>query len=162
MDGMDRLPSLGPRGEGWVAVQLVLLALIGVAGWRLGPDWSGTLRSISVVVGIVLMLAGGVEAALGMRHLGDALTPLPRPRDDAELVETGVYRLVRHPIYGGLIVASLGWGLVNASVVALALSGVLAAFFLLKSTREELWLTGHFPGYAAYRARTRRFIPWIG
>ena len=80
------------------------------------------------------MLAGGAEAGLGIRHLGDALTPLPHPRADAELVESGIYRLVRHPIYGGLIVASVGWGLVTASVVALVLAGGLGLFFLLKSS----------------------------
>ena len=44
----------------------------------------------------------------------------------------------------------------------LALSVVLWLFFVLKSTREEAWLMGRFAGYAEYRTRTRRFIPWIG
>jgi len=90
------------------------------------------------------------------------MTPLPRPRQDGALVETGVYALVRHPIYGGLILAALGWAMVRASIVAVILAAALAAFFRLKSSREERWLEMRYPDYAAYRARTRRFIPWIG
>jgi protein-S-isoprenylcysteine O-methyltransferase Ste14 len=111
---------------------------------------------------VLLVLAGLILAVRGIVDLGGALTPLPHPRDGADLVEHGVYRMVRHPIYGGLIVASLGWALVRASVAALALTAVLWAFFHLKSTREEAWLTGRFAGYAAYRSRTKRFIPWLG
>jgi protein-S-isoprenylcysteine O-methyltransferase Ste14 len=85
---------------------------------------------------------------------------MPRPRTGAELVETGVYRFVRHPIYGGLILAAFGWAIAQASVVAVALGVLLAAFLFVKSSREEAWLTQRFPAYEAYRARTRRFLPW--
>ncbi len=71
-------------------------------------------------------------------------------------------RSFAHPIYGGLILAALGWAIVQASFVAVGLAAALALFFRLKSTREERWLEGRYPGYPAYRARTRRFIPWIG
>jgi protein-S-isoprenylcysteine O-methyltransferase Ste14 len=156
------MPSLGPRGEGWVLIQGVLLVLVAAAGWSLGPDWAGPPRFAGILAGVAL-IAGGV--ALGIRgvvDLGGAMTPLPRPRDDAALVETGAYALVRHPIYGGLILASFGWGMVRASIVAVILAAALAVFFRMKSTHEERWLEKRYPGYPAYRARTRRFIPWIG
>lgn len=158
---MTRLPSLGPRGEGWVAIQGLLLVVTAVAG-LLGPSWTGSIRVATSVTGICLITGGGVLAIRGLRDLRDALTPLPYPRADAELVETGVYRLVRHPIYGGLVLAAVGWGLLMASPAALVAAVVLWGFFELKSRREEAWLEGRFAGYAAYRARTRRLIPWIG
>ena len=77
------------------------------------------------------------------------------------LVEDGVFGLVRHPMYGGLVIAALGWGLVMASPTALAGALVLGVFFDLKSRREEAWLAEQFAGYAAYRRRTRRLIPWL-
>ena len=157
---MTRLPSLGPRGVGWVLIQGVLLVLVAAAGWSLGPDWSGPLRLAGIVVGIVLIAGGIVLAARGVVDLGGALTPLPMPRDGAELVVTGVYALVRHPIYGGLVLAAFGWAIVRASVVAVVLAAALAAFFRVKSAREEAWLEQRFPAYDAYRARTRRLIPW--
>ena len=156
---MTRLPSLGPRGEGWVAIQVVLLGAIGVAGWLLGPDWDWPASDWSAVVGVGLVVGGAAQAALGLLHLGGSLTPLPHPRSDAELIESGMYGRVRHPIYGGLIVGAVGWALVRASLVTLALAGLLWLFFRLKSAREEAWLLEWFPGYADYRSRTRRFFP---
>ncbi|HET7169217.1 MAG TPA: isoprenylcysteine carboxylmethyltransferase family protein [Candidatus Limnocylindrales bacterium] len=156
------IPALGPRGEGWVLAQGVLLVLVAAAGWSLGPDWSGPIRVGSVVLGIALLVSGAVLVVRGVVDLGHALTPLPRPRDDAELVETGAYALVRHPIYGGLILMAFGWAIARASVFAVVLAGLLTAFFHLKSRREERWLETRYPGYAAYRAGTRRFVPWIG
>jgi protein-S-isoprenylcysteine O-methyltransferase Ste14 len=162
MRKMTSLPSLGPRGEGWVLIQGVLLVLVAAAGWTLGPDWSGPLRLIGIILGIALLAGGVILAVRGAVDLGRAMTPVPHPRDGAELVESGVYAFARHPIYGGLILGSVGWACMRASLVALAMTALLAGFLLLKSTREEAWLVEHYAGYAAYRQRTRRFIPWIG
>ena len=159
---MTHLPSLGPRGEGWVLIQGVLLVVVAAAGWSLGPDWSGPLRLAGIVVGIVLIAGGIVLAVRGAVDLSAAFTPLPKPREGAALVVTGVYSFVRHPIYGGLILAAFGWAISQASIVAVALAVALAAFLLVKSMREEAWLEQRFPDYAAYRARTRRLIPWPG
>jgi protein-S-isoprenylcysteine O-methyltransferase Ste14 len=156
---MTRLPELGPRGEGWVLVQGVLLVLVAAAGWSLGPDWSGSVRTATTAVGVVSLIGGVFLAVRGVVDLREAITPLPRPRDEGELVETGVYALVRHPIYSGVILTAFGWAMFRASLIAIALTIVLAAFFRLKSTREEEWLEGRYPGYAAYRARTGRFVP---
>lgn len=157
---MSRLPTLGPRGEGWVAIQGVLLLAIGLAGvamqlepWPFIPEFD--------VVGVVLLLAGGILAVRGIVDLRGALTPLPHPRDGAELVQTGSYRLVRHPIYGGLVVGAAGFGIVSHSLVAIAGSLVLLVFFTLKSGREEAWLRDRYPGYAAYATRTKRMIPFL-
>lgn len=158
---MTRLPALGPRGEGWVLIQGVLLVLVATAGWALGPDWSGPLRFAGIIVGTLLIVGGALLGVRAVADLGTALTPLPMPRDDAQLIETGAYALVRHPIYGGLILAAFGWAIVQASIIAVALAAGLAGFFRLKSAREEAWLVTQFPGYPAYRARTPRFIPRI-
>ncbi len=158
---MSTLPDLGPRGEGWVAIQVGLLIALVAAGW-LGPGWDGLARLVTSAAGVAALAFGAFLVARGTRDLGTALTPLPHPTDDAALVEHGIYRLVRHPIYGGIIVGSIGWGLLTASPTALVLAGVIAVFFRLKSAREEAWLTQRYPGYPAYRDRTRRFIPWIG
>jgi protein-S-isoprenylcysteine O-methyltransferase Ste14 len=100
-------------------------------------------------------------ALRGVIDLRENLTVFPRPLSGARLVETGSYRLARHPIYGGLILGALGWALVTASLVALGAAVILALFFRLKSGREEIWLADQFDGYDEYRARTRRFVPWL-
>jgi protein-S-isoprenylcysteine O-methyltransferase Ste14 len=153
-------PDLGPRGEGWFVVQVALLAAVGLAG-GLGPNWFGGPRSLGLVAGAGLIGIGGLLAIRGVIDLRENLTVFPRPLAGARLVDTGAYRLARHPIYGGLILGALGWGLATASLVALGAAVVLALFFRLKSGREEIWLADQFDGYDAYRARTRRFVPWL-
>ena len=170
VDGSDRvqyrarmqrtLPDLGPRGEGWVALQgIIFLAVFG-AGW-LGPAWSGAPRLAGAALGIVAIVAGGSLALRGVIDLGDNLTAVPRPKEHARLVERGAYRMVRHPIYGGLVLGAIGWGLAMAAPLAVAGGAVLGLFFDLKSRREEAWLTDRYAEYPAYRARTRKLLPWI-
>ncbi len=157
---MSGLPSLGPRGEGWVIIQFVLLSLVGLAGF-VGPAWGGDLRLASGIAGLALMAAGTGLGAWGLVELRDALTPLPYPRGGAQLVESGAYRLARHPIYGGIVIGALGYGLATASPLAMLGALVLLGFFRLKSAREEVWLVARYPGYPAYRARTRRLLPFL-
>jgi len=86
---VSRLPALGPRGEGWVLVQGILFVLIAAAGFSVGGAWAREARTVSTIVGGLLMVAGGVLAGSGVVELRDAFTPLPRPRNGARLVETG-------------------------------------------------------------------------
>ena len=158
---MSRLPSLGPRGEGWVVLQGVLLVVIALAGVIEAP-FPPDVWTVTSVGGLLLLVIGGALAFLGVRQLGNALTALPRPREGGDLVQTGVYGLVRHPIYGGLVIAALGYGLLmHAPITAVVGSLALLVFFRLKSAREEAWLEARYPGYGAYRARTRRMLPFI-
>lgn len=154
------LPDLGPRGEGYVAIQSVLFLAIALAG-LFGPAWSGRARVATALVGVALIAGGALLALRGALDLGKSLTVVPRPLDRSTLVERGAYAVVRHPIYGGLVVASVGWGLATASPLALVAGLVLGVFFDLKSRREEGWLEERYPDYPAYRSRTRRLIPWL-
>lgn len=156
----QRLPALGPRGEGWFALQLVLFALIAAAG-LVGPAWYGPPRIVAAVVGALFLVGGGALATRGVLDLRENLTVFPRPIEGARLVDTGAYALVRHPIYGGIVAGAIGWGVAAASLPALAGAALLAIFFDLKSRREEAWLAEELPGYERYRRRTRRLLPWL-
>lgn len=116
---------------------------------------------LSVAVGLVIAAMGAWLAFRGLRDLGANLTALPAPLAAAQLVEIGVYRRVRHPIYAGVITVGIGWALVAVSLPALLVALLLAGWLDLKSRREEVWLLAHHPGYAAYQRRTRRFVPGV-
>jgi protein-S-isoprenylcysteine O-methyltransferase Ste14 len=141
-------------------LQFALLGLTALAGTT-GPTWGEPLHSVTSLTGLALLASGGLLILRGLLDLRENLTPLPHPRADGRLVAHGAYRLVRHPIYGGIAIGALGWGLRTAAPAALVMAVVLFLFFDLKSRREEAWLVDHYPDYEAYRATTRRLIPWI-
>ena len=157
----SRIPSLGPRGEGWVVGQGALLLAVagfGIAGLsELPPDT--TVGWARVILGMAVMGGGLLIGRQALRDLGRSLTAMPHPREDAQFVDAGTYGVIRHPMYAALIAASLGWVLATASVPAAVASVALAAWLDLKSRREEAWLLSHYPEYDAYRRRTHRFIP---
>jgi protein-S-isoprenylcysteine O-methyltransferase Ste14 len=154
------LPDLGQRGEGWVILQVVLLVAIAGAGF-LGPLWSGSARVVGAIGGSALIAVAIGLVVAGILGLRRQLTAYPRPVAGGRLIEDGVFGLVRHPMYGGGVIAAVGWGLAMASPMALAGAVVLAVFADLKARREEAWLAEQFAGYAAYRQRTRRLVPWL-
>lgn len=156
----SRLPELGPRGEGWFALQLVLMgAVVGTA--FTGIYWPGAESGILAVLGFVAIAAGLLLIAAAALSLGALVSVFPRPRAGGKLVQTGIYRVVRHPVYGGVILVALGWSLAE-SPLGLIPTALLAVFFDLKAKREETWLEERFADYAGYRARTpSRFLPGL-
>jgi len=159
----SRLPALGPRGEGWVLGQAALLAFILLAGLH-DLSESGSANpwgTVGVVAGVGAIGISGLVVAWSVRALRASLSPFPRPVADAPLIQSGPYRLIRHPIYSGLVLGAIGWGLVTGSTLAMAGAGVLLLLLVGKSMREEAWLSAAHPAYDDYRQRTKRFIPWV-
>ena len=155
-----RIPDLGRQGQGWVVLQVIVIALIALAG--VPPSGvTGLPGTILVIVGGALIVVGGVLAVLGVQALGPSFSPNPRPVERGELVQSGIYASVRHPIYGGVVLGAIGWSCLNGSLAGIILSGLLLLVFTLKSIREESWLADRYPGYREYASRTRRFYPWI-
>ena len=159
----ETLPQLGRRGGGWVALQIVLLIAIFLSA-LVGLGWPSQLEPLAYTIGGLLVAAGVGMLVAGGGALArvSAVTPFPAPRTGSNLQTSGIYRLVRHPIYGGGILIALGWSTVFATIAGLALTIVLAVFADLKARREELWLEQTFAGYADYRRHTRRrLIPFV-
>jgi protein-S-isoprenylcysteine O-methyltransferase Ste14 len=146
------------RGGLWVLGQGVLLCVV-VAG---GVFYCGQWHSfpISLCGGVLLVIAAGGGLA-GTVGLGQNLTPFPKPSASTRLVQTGIYGLIRHPLYTAVFCGSIGWALVWRSWPALVAALVLAPFFDAKARREERWLRQQFAEYSSYEQRVRRFIPWV-
>jgi protein-S-isoprenylcysteine O-methyltransferase Ste14 len=153
------IPALGPRGEGWVFLQTALFFVIAGCGY-VGVYWPGAAESYLTVLGILLIVGGLGVVLVSAFTLGRAFTPLPKP-GRGELRRHGIYGVVRHPVYGGVLGLALGWSLAEAPL-ALLPTALLAVVFDLKSHREEAWLVERYPEYPAYRERTpHRFIPFV-
>lgn len=153
----------GRRGEWYVVVQaaLLLLIVLGPSSGAGASPWVAPYDGLGKLCGGLLMVAGMVLGAMAGFHLGDNLTPLPHPKDDATLTVSGPYRLVRHPIYSGIIFAALGWALWLNGEFTLGYALLLLVFFDVKSRREEEWLTAKFPDYHDYQQRVRKLIPFV-
>ena len=143
----------------WVWGQLALFLLIGLAAPllpryvnlgeadfmlnRIDPDW---IRWI----GAALMTAGGLVVVWGIRSLGRNLTPGTEPLPGAELITTGAYAHLRHPIYGGLVLLLTGYTMAWSNwTLGLVMGFIALQYFRAKAGAEERWLMERFPAYAA-------------
>lgn len=148
------------RGGWWVLAQVpVMLAALVVPLLRGAQSFDGA--NAIQLAGAALTVLGILLALAGIARLGRGLTPFPRPPADARLRQSGVYGWVRHPIYAGLVLASLGWSLSWLSLPGLLFSAVVLLFFDRKSAFEERLLRARFPEYAAYAQRVSKLLPWI-
>jgi hypothetical protein len=87
-------------------------------------------------------------------------TPMTQ-KDEPELVTSGPYHLVRHPIYSGILVAGVGTAVALSWLwlTAVALAGI---YFIYSATVEERYLTGQFPDtYPVYKRSTKMLVPFI-
>jgi protein-S-isoprenylcysteine O-methyltransferase Ste14 len=142
-------------GYGWVAVQIALFVLYGIAlVLGSGASW-GAWRWL----GIPLLAVGAWVGLAALRMHGRRLTPLPEPNPALGLLRTGVYARVRHPMYTGLLLSAFGLAIVAQKPLAIAAAGALTVFFNLKAREEERRLRRCYPDYADYQRATGRFLP---
>jgi len=161
----QKLKMTGSRGEFLVAIQMALVAL-----YLFVPEWPD-LRSEALYEQLTLLRWGGLVAGMlggavfgigGSLSIRRYLTPLPYPVDHSKLVDTGVYALVRHPLYSSQLFAAAGWALFSLSLSHLMVTIIAALFFNYKASKEEAWLTERHPEYRDYAAKVGKFVPGLG
>ena len=113
------------------------------------------------VIGVALCFCGVALAIWARVHLGRNWGMPMSQRQDPELVTSGPYALVRHPIYTGFLLAALGSAL-SAGSLWLFYFAAMGGYFIFSATREEKNMARQFPAaYPAYRARTKMLIPFV-
>jgi protein-S-isoprenylcysteine O-methyltransferase Ste14 len=113
-------------------------------------------------LGVVLFATGGALRLWPVFVLGNRFSGLVAIQPGHTLATTGIYAVIRHPSYLGLLVNSLGWALAFRSGVGVLLSALLIPPLLARIHAEERLLRAQFgEAYDAYRARTSRLIPGL-
>jgi protein-S-isoprenylcysteine O-methyltransferase Ste14 len=147
--------KLGSKDFIFVGVQLLLFAayVFDVDLWEFDLP-----RSFEVGFLITAML-GALVILLALIQLNTNLSPFPSPKTSAELVQSGLYKYVRHPIYSGILILLLSYGLYTASSYKLGITIILYVLFYFKSGYEEVRLQEVFTHYKSYKKTTGRFFP---
>jgi len=152
------------RGNRWVIVALALTGLLAAnlpaytdrrEVWTLDGD---PMRWL----GVVLFAAGGALRLWPVFVLGRRFSGLVAIQPGHTLVTSGIYGVIRHPSYLGLLVNAVGWGLAFRSGVGVLLTALMIPPLLARIRAEERLLRTQFGAeYDAYCARTSRLIPGL-
>lgn len=145
------------RGYIYVAGQLLLLGLLFTAPRMESPY--GSFSDLVSLLGLGVMGIGIAILISSFLRLGKSLTANPVPKEDGELIVSGLYSFVRHPIYTGLLVLGLGVVLDAGYWPQILILVMLFIQLHIKANFEEYLLKQKYPGYAAYAAKTPRFFP---
>jgi protein-S-isoprenylcysteine O-methyltransferase Ste14 len=152
------------RSNRWVIWAIGILGLLDVylPPWADRRDiWTFGGESVRWA-GVVLFALGGALRLWPVVVLGNRFSGLVAIQKGHELVTDGIYRIIRHPSYLGLLVNSLGWGLAFRSGIGVLLTACLLVPVGARIRAEERLLASEFGAdYQAYRARTARLIPGV-
>jgi protein-S-isoprenylcysteine O-methyltransferase Ste14 len=144
----------------WIRVPIAVVVLV---LFRVGAFRHQGINSNAWLAGIGLVLfAAGLAFAIWARvHIGRNWgTPMTQ-KEEPELVTSGPYRLVRHPIYSGILVGGIGTAFAISWLWLVAV-GLAAAFFIYSATVEERYLTEQFPdAYPAYKSSSKMLVPFV-
>ncbi len=142
-----------------IAVYLLLFGYwrVGPLAWRILPD-----SPLVVYVGVALTLAGMAFALWARFFLGGNWSMNVTVKENHQLVRSGPYAIVRHPIYSGLLLAILGTAIAEAEVRGLVAVILALIGWRMKSRVEESFMACQFGSeYAQYKREVKALIPFV-
>lgn len=141
----------------FVGVQFLLLIIFFI------PFFKISFQSIMFLKypGAVISITGFLIILIAIIQLNKNLTPFPTPKDGGSLIKTGLYKYIRHPIYTGIFLATIGLGFYNNSLWQICIALTLLILFYFKSSYEESLLIEKYEEYKKYKESTNRFFPFL-
>lgn len=139
-----------------VSIQFVLFGC-----YAIDFDWSLGFSHFFKTIGLLFAIVGFLIALIAILQLNKNLSPFPTPKEKAVLLENGLYKFVRHPIYSGLLLLFYGYGIYVDSIYKLLISSLLLVLFYFKTNYEERLLELKFQDYSLYKQKVGRFFPKI-
>lgn len=142
----------------YVSIQLLLFFLYLFNIQKLNLHFPGFMKGI----GYAFFIIGIAMAIVSILSLKSNLSPFPSPKPGSELIQSGLYRYIRHPIYFGILIAGSGLSLSTNSGYRLMITVLLFVLFYFKTEFEEKKLLEKYEDYKNYMKRTGRFLPKFG
>jgi protein-S-isoprenylcysteine O-methyltransferase Ste14 len=157
------------KTTGWQGIKVLVLAgllfIINPIGLvRVNPTAFRIIPSLLFVnlAVVILAAAGLIVAIMARRTLAGNWSRGVVIKEGHELISTGLYRCVRHPIYSGVLLMVLGTALSFGTLSACIGFLIIVFAFVLKLRAEEMILTDHFSDeYLAYKRRTNALVPFV-
>jgi protein-S-isoprenylcysteine O-methyltransferase Ste14 len=141
------------KGKLLVTLQFIFLfALALLPGSQDGSQLRSVLAALLALLAILILFRA-------FRDLGSALTPLPESKQGAELVTTGIYSKIRHPIYSALFILALAAYLWKVSSGVLIAALLLTALLVYKARYEDQILREKFPESIEFQKSIPAFLP---
>tara|TARA_A100000164_G_scaffold296473_1_gene270553 strand:- start:53 stop:526 length:474 start_codon:yes stop_codon:yes gene_type:complete len=106
-------------------------------------------------VGFLLIIISSIVMLMAIKELGINLSPLPRPKANGNLITSGIYNFMRHPMYYSLILISFGFFLTKFSFYHLCLTISLSLIIKFKIIVEEKYLNKIFKNYCSYTNKVK-------
>ncbi|WXT99877.1 MAG: hypothetical protein Ctma_0581 [Catillopecten margaritatus gill symbiont] len=110
-----------------------------------------------VFIGIAIIIGLSAVATMKLSNLNI----VPTLKDQHQLVTSGIYRWIRHPMYTSVLALCFAFATTNDHKIAQLVMLVLLVDLVLKSNLEEKLLTQRFDSYQNYKSKTGRFIPFL-
>jgi protein-S-isoprenylcysteine O-methyltransferase Ste14 len=154
--------------SGWLRVILIICVYLFLRQEIYASFWTSHIREISLTtnpvvggIGALLCIIGIGLAIWARLHIGTNWGMPMSLKENRELVTSGPYHYIRHPIYAGVMLALVGSALVVSPWLLLVFI-LYFLYFIYSATSEEKTLTKEFPEeYAAYKKHTKMLIPFI-
>jgi protein-S-isoprenylcysteine O-methyltransferase Ste14 len=152
------------RGNRWVVPALLVLSLLltWLPPYLDGRDLWTLHQPIIPYIGLILYVLGGMLRLAPVFALGRRFSGLVAIQHGHRLKTDGLYRVIRHPSYAGLLVLVTGFVLIFRCWIGLFIVAGIFAILLARIKAEEALLASTFgEQYEAYRRRTWRLVPWF-
>lgn len=130
-------------------------ALIGLIVWPFRPQHFGLIFWLLIVAAVILSVYTLLHNRLGNFNIR------PEPKATGQLITSGPYRFIRHPMYSTVLIAALAFVVAENIWLKLGLWVALALVLSTKASFEEQLMREKFSEYGAYLERSSRFIPFI-
>ncbi|MDR2243972.1 MAG: isoprenylcysteine carboxylmethyltransferase family protein [Burkholderiales bacterium] len=142
----------------FVVPQFTLIFILLMPWTGCFPDWMG---APAIAAYAILFVAGLLFLWVFRHNRPGNFNFRPEPPPDNQLVTSGPYRFIRHPMYLSLLLMMLGIVLLYGEPWRWLALGALGAVLHFKALREERFLCERFPEYSDYKARTKSILPFV-